>query len=60
MSLYTDEEKLSWRDFKKLCERAGIGDEDEIDFIAISWGDDKQFSAVKDEDFGWQISLGEL
>jgi hypothetical protein len=51
--------KISWKTFKEMCEKAGIRDEDEIDSIDISWGSLKYFKANKDEDFGWQIYLGE-
>ncbi|HHM05261.1 MAG TPA: hypothetical protein ENJ19_05905 [Gammaproteobacteria bacterium] len=52
--------KLTWNEFKALCERAGVCDEDTIDTIDISWGDNKYFECRKDDDFGWQITLRAL
>ena len=49
--------KLTWKEFKELCERQGIQDSDELDIIDISWGSVEYFEAKKDEDFGWQITL---
>jgi hypothetical protein len=49
--------KLTWKEFKELCEQKGIQDSDELDIIDISWGDTQYFEAKKDEDFGWQITL---
>lgn len=49
--------KLTWKQFKELCEQQGIQDNDELDIIDVSWGSLEYFSAKKDEDFGWQITL---
>lgn len=49
--------KLTWKEFKELCEQQGIQDNDELDIIDISWGSLEYFEAKKDEDFGWQITL---
>ncbi len=49
--------KLTWKQFKELCEQQGIKDDDELDIIDISWGSLEYFNARKDEDFGWQITL---
>jgi hypothetical protein len=49
--------KLTWKQFKELCEQQGIKDDDELDTIDISWGDLEYFEAKRDEDFGWQITL---
>jgi hypothetical protein len=49
--------KLTWKEFKELCEQQGVQDNDELDIIDISWGSLEYFEAKKDEDFGWQITL---
>lgn len=49
--------KLTWKEFLDLCREAGIREDDEIDFIDISWGDSGYFECQWDDDFGWQISL---
>jgi len=49
--------KLTWKQFKELCEQQGVCDNDELDIIDISWGSVDYFEAKKDEDFGWQITL---
>lgn len=49
--------KLTWKEFKELCEQQGVQDSDELDIIDISWGSLEYFEAKKDEDFGWQITL---
>jgi hypothetical protein len=53
----TNSTKLTWKEFKELCEKKGVQDSDELDSIDISWGDIEYFECKKDEDFGWQISL---
>jgi len=55
--LIADATKLTWKQFKELCEKKGIQDNDELDIIDISWGDIEFFECKKDEDFGWQITL---
>ncbi len=57
MSQYAGGKKITWQEFKALCEAAGIQDDDEIDSIDISWGDKVFFQCTKDEDFGWNIRL---
>ncbi|MCG6968697.1 MAG: hypothetical protein LJE85_02930 [Gammaproteobacteria bacterium] len=49
--------KLTWKEFKQLCEQQGVLDNDELDIIDVSWGSVEYFEAKKDEDFGWQITL---
>jgi hypothetical protein len=49
--------KLTWKEFKDLCEKKGIKDEDELDIIDISWGSTEYFECKRDDDFGWQITL---
>lgn len=49
--------KLTWKEFKDLCEQHGITDDDLVDDIDISWGRREYFKCEKDEDFGWKISL---
>ena len=57
MKQTTKTSKLTWKEFKELCEHKGVKDSDELDIIDISWGDVKYFECKKDEDFGWQITL---
>ena len=52
-----DSNKLTWREFKELCEKHGITDDDVLDDIDISWGKREFFKCEKDEIFGWKISL---
>lgn len=49
--------KITWRDLKQACERAGVKDEDTLDAVQITWGSSNQLKCNKDEDFGWQIIL---
>ena len=49
--------KLTWKEFKDLCEQHGISDDDIVDDIDISWGKREFFKCEKDEIFGWKISL---
>ena len=49
--------KLTWGEFKDLCEAHGISDDDIVDDIDISWGKREFFKCEKDEIFGWKISL---
>lgn len=49
--------KLTWKEFKDLCEQHGITDDDLVDDIDISWGRREYFKCEKDEVFGWKISL---
>jgi hypothetical protein len=56
-TLMMNASKLTWKQFKELCEQKGVRDDDELDSIDISWGDVEYFECRKDEDFGWQITL---
>jgi len=49
--------KLTWGQLKNLLESAGIHNDDEIDTIAISWGQIEEMEIKQDEIFGWQIYL---
>lgn len=49
--------KFTWREIKQLIEKAGVGDEDEIDGIDISWGAISDLECRRDEILGWQIIL---
>lgn len=49
--------KITWKDLKTACERAGIQDDDPIDVIHVAWGSQEDLTCTKDEDFGWQIIL---
>ncbi len=49
--------KITWRELKQACEAAGIKDDDPIDIIEVAWGSPDELKCVKDEDFGWQITL---
>ena len=49
--------KVTWGDFKKLIEEAGVKDCDEIDRIDVSWGNIKELKIIHDDDFGWQVFL---
>ena len=53
-----NEKKLTWGEFVRRAREAGITDNDEIDNISVSWGSPDELEIKKDEDFGWQISLG--
>lgn len=49
--------KFTWKEFKELCEKHGITDNDIVDDIDISWGKREYFRCEKDEVYGWKISL---
>ncbi len=49
--------RITWRELKERCERAGVQDTDLIDFVDIAWGEAHLLSCQKDTDFGWQIKL---
>jgi hypothetical protein len=49
--------KMTWKEFKELCEQHGISDNDIVDDIDISWGNRKYFKCEKDDVYGWKISL---
>ncbi|MGD8569771.1 MAG: hypothetical protein PVJ39_16920 [Gammaproteobacteria bacterium] len=55
--LEIDSKKLTWKEFKDMCEQSGISDNDIVDDIDISWGKREYFKCEKDEVFGWKISL---
>ena len=57
IDLDIDSKKLTWKEFKDLCERSGISDDDIVDDIDVSWGKREYFKCEKDEVFGWKISL---
>jgi len=50
-------QKLTWKQFVDLCDKAGIKEQDEIDSIDISWGEPEYFECHQDEITGWQITL---
>ncbi len=49
--------KITWKDLKLACEKAGVQDDDMLDAVHISWGSAEQLKCNKDADFGWQIIL---
>ncbi|NOX43011.1 MAG: hypothetical protein GXP19_04660 [Gammaproteobacteria bacterium] len=51
------QDKITWKQFKLLAEKAGVKDNDEIDSIDIAWGNTEDFEINFDDDFGWQIFL---
>jgi len=51
-------DKLTWGELLRKAKEAGIKEEDEIDNISISWGSPDKMEIKKDDDFGWQITLG--
>lgn len=51
--------KVTWGDLLAAAQAAGIGQDDPIDSIDIAWGDAHGLRCVRDEDFGWQITLCE-
>ena len=57
VDIETESKKLTWKEFKDLCEQRGISDNDIVDDIDISWGKREYFRCEKDEVFGWKISL---
>lgn len=57
MAINSIQGKITWGDLLKACETAGIGKNDTIDMIDISWGKADQLKCSKDDDFGWQITL---
>ena len=50
-------EKITWGALLAAAKAAGIKPDDTIDNIDIAWGDANALQCVKDDDFGWQISL---
>ena len=56
--LIKSNEKLTWGELIRRAQEAGITDDDEIDNISVSWGSPDELEIKRDEDFGWQISLG--
>lgn len=57
VEVVSESNKLTWKEFKTLCEQSGISDDDLVDDIDISWGNREFFRCEKDEIFGWKISL---
>ena len=49
VDLELDTNKLTWKEFKELCEKNGICDDDIVDDIDISWGKREFFKCEKDE-----------
>lgn len=49
--------KITWGELLKAAEKAGIQPDDLVDTIDIRWGDAGGLKCVKDDDFGWQITL---
>ena len=51
--------KITWGALLAAAKAAGIKPDDPIDSIDIAWGDSNELRCVRDDDFGWQIALGE-
>ena len=51
------ERKLTWQEIRDMIEKSGVRPDDEIDRIDISWGSPDDFECIKDEVFGWRITL---
>ena len=51
------DQRITWADFKRQVEAAGVKDDDYIDSIDVSWGDLQQLDCTNDDVFGWQIKL---
>jgi hypothetical protein len=49
--------KITWKDLKIACEKAGVKDDDQLDTVNIAWGGVEHLKCNHDEDFGWQITL---
>ncbi|MFC1748390.1 hypothetical protein ACFL2V_06240 [Pseudomonadota bacterium] len=49
--------RITWHDLKERCEKAGVRDDDLIDFVDVAWGEAQLLQCQKDSDFGWQIKL---
>lgn len=49
--------KITWGELLAAAQAAGIDQSDPIDSIDIAWGDAIALRCIRDEDFGWQISL---
>lgn len=49
--------KVTWGELKKMMDKAGVNDEDEIDRIDLSWGSHEEITIEWDDDFGWQVYL---
>lgn len=57
IEMETRQLKITWKDLKSACERAGVQDDDPLDTVHITWGSIDALSCRKDADFGWQIIL---
>ncbi len=51
------EGKITWGALLAAAMAAGINQDDAIDSIDVAWGDANELRCIRDEDFGWQISL---
>jgi hypothetical protein len=49
--------KITWGALLEAAKAAGIDPNDPVDNIDIAWGDASNLRCVRDDDFGWQISL---
>ncbi len=49
--------KITWKELKEACERAGMKDNNPLDVVYITWGSAGHLKCNKDADFGWQILL---
>ena len=49
--------KITWGELLMAAEKAGIHADDVVDTIDIRWGGADSLKCIKDDDFGWQISL---
>lgn len=49
--------KVTWGELKRLIEKRGVSDNDEIDRIDIAWGCAEEIIIIHDDDYGWQIYL---
>ena len=49
--------KITWGELKRIIEKSGIKDSDEIDRLDIAWGNIEDINVSYDDDYGWQIYL---
>lgn len=57
MNTKSGEGKITWGALLAAARAAGIKQDDPIDSIDIAWGDANGLRCIRDDDFGWQISL---
>ncbi len=57
MNTKSVEGKITWGALLAAAVAAGIKQDDTIDSIDIAWGDATELRCIRDDDFGWQISL---